>query len=615
MSEKPLQHREPSPPAPLPPAGEGKEEGAYRVAVGVAAVAGVFCIAVLVLLGADFTRRLVKDPLDSPEFKNLKLQLAQRPQDEKLKTAIRELDLELRDAYFRQRRFTEVGAYLLLAGCVVFLAAARAAATLRRRLPKPSLLPVPQDTDSAMAAAGRWAVAGLATALVGAAVALSLGLRSELPDTAAQLAKPSPTAPLPPERQTSPEAPTTVAGASAVPTDEEVRKNWPRFRGPDGSGISAYANVPTTWDGPSGKNILWKAPVPLGGHNSPIVWNGRVFLCGADESQREVYSFDANSGKMLWQRPAPGPAKPPAKPLELNEESNAGWSAPTMTTDGQRVFAIFPVGELVAFDFAGKQVWNRSFGVPVNIYGHSSSLLVYRDLLVVQMDQGGPKDGLSRLYALEAATGRTVWEVKREVPNSWATPIVVQAAGRAQLITVADPFAIAYDPADGKEIWRAKCLRQDVGPSPVFANGIVYVANQFPCLTALRPDGTGDVTESHTLWIGEDGLPDTCSPLATEQFVLLLTSEGTMTCYDAKEGKRLWEQDFEANFRSSPSLVGKLVYLFSDEGKTWVVEPTPTACKPVAEAELGEGCSTCPAFQDGRMYVRGQKHLFCIGNK
>lgn len=377
--------------------------------------------------------------------------------------------------------------------------------------------------------------------------------------------------------------------------------------------MSAYTNVPTTWDGASGKNILWKTKVPLPGHNSAIVWGDRVFLCGADKDRREVYGFDAKTGKLLWTQPVAGPTRPPAKPLELDEETNSGWSAPTMATDGRRVFAIFPIGELVAFDLAGKPLWKKSFGVPVNSYGHSASLAMYRNLLLVQVDQSDGRDGKSKLYALEAASGNTVWETKREAPNSWSSPIVVSVDEQTQIITTSDPWAIAYDPA-GQEIWRVKCLRQDVGPSPIARGNMVYTAGQSPQLSAIRAEGKGDIT-SQIVWFGEDGLPDTCSPLATADSVLLLTSEGMMTCYESREGKMLWEHDFEVSFKASPSLVGKNVYVISDEGKGWVVEPGPKECKRLAENNLGEGCTTSPAFQDGRIYLRGKEHLFAIGQK
>jgi outer membrane protein assembly factor BamB len=173
---------------------------------------------------------------------------------------------------------------------------------------------------------------------------------------------------------------------------------------------------------------------------------------------------------------------------------------------------------------------------------------------------------------------------------------------------------IAYDPADGKEIWKANCLRGDVGASPIFANGNVYVANDGANLSSIPADGQGDVT-AKIRWKGEDGMPDTCSPLANEQFVLLLTSDGTMTCYDAEKGNNLWEESFDEGGSSSPSFVEKRVFVFAKSGKAWVVQPNKEKCERIAENELGEECVTSPAFQDGCFYIRGKEHLFCIGTK
>ncbi len=597
---------------------ENSDRNSYRLATSTAVVAGALALCICTLLLYDYSRRLAKDPLDSATYKTLVAALDAQPTSETLKEEIRTLDLELRREYFRQRRFVQVGAGLLLASLAIFLAAAKTAVTARRRLPLPGGQVASQDAEVAWTQAARWGVGAVSLVLVSIAVALAVTVRSPLEEDrvklAAMLDKPVGGDH---GRQSSPEivdnrrVDAQAAEGLAPPSKDAWRQMWPRFRGPDGSGVSAYTNVPDSWNVASGKGIVWKTAVPLPGNNSPVVWGKRVFLSGADQRRREVYCFDADSGKLLWRQPAPGTPQSMAQPPKVNDET--GYAAPTTTTDGRRVFAIFANGDVAAFDFAGKLAWSKSLGIPENTYGHASSLAMCGNLLLVQLDQGIASSGKSKLLAFDAASGKVAWQVGRPVANSWTSPIVVSYAGREQIITASDPWVISYNAADGAEIWRAKCLQTDIGPSPTFADGKVFVGGESSDLSAIRADGRGDVTGSHIVWKGQDDVPDTCSPLATKEFVLVLTSYGILTCYDAAKGDKLWSEDFSGDFTASPSLVGKRVYLIGTSGKVWIVEPTRNQCKRLSEADLGEGCVTSPAFQEGRIYLRGKDHLFCIG--
>ena len=609
------------------------------MAMGIAAVAVAFSVLVVLLMLVDYRLRLNKDPLESAPYTALKAQLAKEPRNEDLKRQIRLMDLRLREAYFRQRQFTAAGGWLLLGGAATTLAALLWAGSLRKRLPGPSLEPVAVDLHSPITRSARWLVAATGLLLVGAAIGLSMTYRSPLPGhidggrtrlAAARpasppgLTDPHPLAPaatpavagLGTAKPTKMESPKPAAAAAAAdyPSDAEIEANWPRFRGPGGLGVAKHKDVPTTWDVPGGKGVVWKSRVPLPGNSSPVVWKDRVFVTGGTIDERKVFCYNAADGKLLWQRAVAGPPGIASKLKDLPEEGGAGFASPTPATDGRRIYAIFATGNVAAVDFEGKPVWTRSLGVPKSSYGFASSPMLDRGRLVIQLDQGSLKDKLSKLLALDAATGKTVWETPRPVPNSWPSPILIRVGGRPQIVTSADPYVIAYDAQTGSEIWRVKCLRQDVGPSPAFFGGVVYAASQFPQLSAIRADGQGNVTKTNVLWIGEDGLPDTCSVLASEEFVLLLSSDGMLTCYEARKGEKLWEEEFkDANFSSSPSLVGKQVYLFSNEGKSWVVEPTREKCRRIAEGNLGEKCVASPAFQDGRLYIRGDKSLFCLG--
>ncbi len=650
---------------------EQKHQLAFRCAI----VAGVFVIVVSVMLLFNYSGRVADDPLNSPEYLALMEQLDKDGSREDLKQQIRELDVPLREAYFSQRRFALWGAWLLLGGMVICMVSAKSAVSLRRSLPHPKPRSGTDDVDERMGRISRWSVAAFGCVILASALGMYAAIGSVLPNET-ELAKlieserpdvglidngdgkdtlpskdkddsndggvdakklpskgkdapngnekpmPQPTDNgIDPDNGQETPTPKENGGTSPVlelptdfPRDEEIQKNWHRFRGPGGSGVSAFTNIPTKWDGESGEGILWKTAVPLPGNGSPIVWEKRVFVSGADEQKREICCFDADSGDQLWSTEVPGTPESTAEPLEVMEAT--GFAACTPTTDGRRVYAMFTNGDIGAVDFDGNVAWSRSLGVPENTYGHAASLAMYQGLVIIQFDQGSRDDELSKLLALHGETGDTVWETARDIPNSWSSPIVINHEGQPQIITGGDPWLIAYSPTDGRELWRAECLEADVGPSPVYADGIIHTANEFPGNAAVRVEGTGDVTETNIVWESDIGAPDCCSPLATDKFLMLLASYGTLTCFDVKEGgEPLFEEDFDdANFTSSPSLAGKYVYLFGEEGQAWIVEPTQTECKRIAEANLGENCVTSPAFQDGRLYIRGEEHLFCIAD-
>jgi len=577
-----------------------------------AAVSGVFTTLACALLLFNFAYR-VPDPLETPEFLALKDKLRAERDSEVLRQEIRDLDLSLREDYFRRRRFATLGTYLLLGGMAVALVTAKAAATLQRRLPNPTAPNGMEEREKRELEFALWGVGALSLLLVAASIGLWTTYQSALPDDLAQLAGVE--GPDEPPGGVSPNSKTHQPNGVVDPShsDQPQRdQHWPRFRGPMGSGISADPDMPTSWNATTGEGVAWKVKVPLPGKNSAVCWQDNVFVTGATEERREIYCFDADTGDLRWARETPNMSAN-AEPPEVNQDT--GFAAPTAATDGVRVYASFANGDCAAFDFQGKQVWFRNLGVPKNAYGHASSLALYGSLVILQLDQGGMRDNISKLLALDSATGKTEWEVGREVPNSWTTPIVIEHEGRPLVITCANPWVIAYDPRDGAEIWRSKCLSQDVGPSPIYAGGLVYAANVFPGVTAIRPDGQGDVTESHAVWFSDWETPDTCSPLVVGDLLVLLTSFGLLMGYDAAQGSEepLWEEEFDDGFRASPGLAGENIYLFGESGKVWVVRATREACQIVSECELGESCVASPAFHQGRIYIRGSEHLFCIG--
>jgi outer membrane protein assembly factor BamB len=385
------------------------------------------------------------------------------------------------------------------------------------------------------------------------------------------------------------------------PSAGEIARNFPSFRGAGGNGIAWQKNIPTSWDGRSGKNIKWKTEIPLPGYNSPIIWDEKVFLSGASENKREVYCIDIGSGKILWQKAVENIPGSPAQAPKIIRET--GYSAPGMTTDGRRVYAIFANGDLIALDFEGNQVWSKNLGIPQNHYGHSSSLIMYRDLLIIQYDQRGS----GSVMALSGKSGEVVWQTSRNVKVSWASPVIVNTGNRTELILAADPIVASYDPATGRELWQVACISGEVGPSVAYADGVVYAVNDFSKLSAI---GTGDPPK--VLWEDSDYLSDIPSPLATDKYLFLVTSYGATVCYDAKNGTKYWEQELETPVFASPMLAEGKIYLLDKKGNMHIIK-ADQSYSVISVSPLGEGSSCTPAFAEGRILIRGDKNLYCIG--
>jgi outer membrane protein assembly factor BamB len=539
--------------------------------------------------------------VEARELQPLKVRLRQDPKNEPLKQQIRQLDQQLRHDYFRREQLARRGGLLLLAGVIVFLVTLQFARHLHRPavlLPQLSVRPGDPTRRATRAAK---AVAGTTLAIAALTIVLFWDRAWEWQGMAAAPAGAGGT-------------PVGSAGGSnGFPSAEEIAANWPYFRGPDGSGITRLPGLPETWDGASGKNVLWKFSIPLPGENSPVIWGGRVFLTGATADRRELYCVDAASGELLWKEPVGTPQSAGAEPPEVMEDT--GFAAPTAATDGRRVFAIFANGDIAGFSVEGKRLWARSLGTPENMYGHAASLTIWQNKIIVVFDQGTAKAGKSKIMALDAATGEPVWSTARAVANSWVSPIVIRHEGRDQIITSADPLVISYDPATGKELWQAKCMRGDVATSPVFANGLVYVACDQTCIAAIHPDGTGNVTETKIAWKQEDkGLPDTCSLLCDGPRVYSMVF-GTLYAFDALTGEALWQHKTQEKFEASPALINGRIHLLSTQGVMIMGEANKDGFKETGRAALGEDCGASPAFAPGRIYLRSHKNLFCIANK
>jgi len=559
--------------------GEFTLEMKRTTAIRVAIIAGVFSLVVGAIMFVNYGRRLSIEPGMEKQLEDMKNVFRDHADNQKLADEIRQLDLEIRHGRMRWLAFSGKGAVLLLCGLglfIGFLKYAGSAGGVKPVVEGDTVDGVAQERRGVLSRRFVWGGFGVLLVL-----GVLIGFR-------------------------------TSVEYVAEDTWPEFLAGWPTFRGSDGSGVSKHVDVPLEFDGKSGKQILWKSPVPMDGMNSPVLWGDFVFLSGGDEEKLQVYCFDVKTGKLVWSRDVESLAPEDA---EVEPMEDTGFSAPTLAVDGKRVYAIFAPGDVVAFDFSGKKVWAKNLGVPDSIYGYASSLAMYKKLLIIQYDQGADDDGLSKIYALDGFSGQPVWQVKRPVANSWASPVVVDVEGKSQIITCSAPFVISYDAETGAELWRVECMSGDIAPSSVYAGGLVFALEPYNALTAIKPDGRGDVTKSHVAWKNEEAdVPDICSPVSDGELLFMLTTEGFLSCVDVKSGKIVWEKDLDEIFQASPSIVGGKLVMMSEKGIFFIVEPG-REYKEISRSELGEHCFASPAFADGRIYIRGKKNLYCIGKK
>ncbi len=394
---------------------------------------------------------------------------------------------------------------------------------------------------------------------------------------------------------------------SLIAADPEA---WPCWRGPRGDGTSLEANVPTDWD-PAG--ALWKTAIPGQGHASAIAWGDRVVTATAfpASQERALLCLDRATGKILWQETV---VKGPLE--KLNKENS--YASGTPATDGEKVYAAFRVGDelaIAAHDLkSGKQVWLVRPGTHTGEWGFSNEPVLFKDKVILDGDSKGD----SFLIALSRESGKTLWCVKRTNRGiSYSAALIREMAGRMQLVQCGDRRVASFDPETGRELWTVSGPSEEFVATPVYSEkaGLVFASSSWPktALVAIRPDGAGDVTQTHVVWRDTKGAPYVPSMLVVGDWLLTVNNSGTAYCYDAATGKALWQEKL-GRTHASPVLAGGRVFFTNDDGKINVIKPGATF-ERVAQYDLGESCYASPAISGGRVFLRGFKHMFCIGPK
>ncbi len=407
---------------------------------------------------------------------------------------------------------------------------------------------------------------------------------------------------------------------TAAPGAEEPG-NWPRFRGPDGAGVSEAKNLPIRWD--TETNIAWKTEIPGQGWSSPIVWGDHVFLTSTTEDGKNchVIAVDVKTGKVLWDKIV-------FEQKPQNKHGKNSYATPTPVTDGKTVYAVFGSGGFAALDFEGNLRWTNQELDYYSQHGLGPSPILYKNLLILAVNPSNreepkglgwqePWDG-SFLLALDKETGKEVWRGKRGMSRiAHATPIVITVNGKDQILSPAGDVIQGFDPTDGSLIWTVKTHGEPCVPSPVMAGLDTFTAAMpGDGIKAVRVDGKGDCTETHLIWTQKRNVPMIASFLYVKPCLYTTTDNGSFSCFDAGTGEFLWQKRLGGSLNPSPLYADGKFYVLSEQGATSVLKPNADPTKEpelISKNDLEEHALASIAVAGKRLLIRTDRYLWCVG--
>lgn len=398
-------------------------------------------------------------------------------------------------------------------------------------------------------------------------------------------------------------------------------KFWPQWRGPLGTGVSPAANPPSEWS--ETKNVRWKVALPGRGASTPVVWGERVFLttavpleAGGSRVRHRfvVMALDRADGRIAWQHTARQES-----PHEGTHQDFGTMASSSAVTDGEHVIASFESRGIYGLDMNGKQIWEVDLGDKSmrNEFGEGSTPALYKDKVFIVWDHQGE----SFIIALDKRTGKELWRNKRDEIDSWATPLVVEAGGRAQVVTGAMRKVRAYDADTGTVLWETGGLTMNPIPSPVASGGLVFLMSGFRgnSLKAIRyADAKGDITGTpNVVWTMERDTPYVPSPLLYDGILYFLKSNnGLLTAVDAKTGKPHFSthrlEAVPSVFASPVGAAGR-VYIVGQQGTAVVLRHGP-AVEVLHTNTLDDKFDASPALVERELYLRGYEHLYCVAH-
>ncbi len=402
--------------------------------------------------------------------------------------------------------------------------------------------------------------------------------------------------------------PTASSPAASEPAPQPAPGDWPWWRGTLVDGKGTGNSPPVNWS--ETENVQWKVAVPGRGHASPIVWGNLVFVATADDraQTQSLVCLDLTTGRPQWTREIHRGGF-----VSINEKNSHASATPVC--DGQRIYVAILVQDALwvsAVGPDGKIQWQTAAGPFQSRHGYGSSPAVFGSLVIVCGDN--EKSGF--LAALDRATGKIVWRVRRPNASSYATPIVAQVAGRPQLLLSGAGIVASHDPATGRRLWHCQGPAETTANTAAYDESHVYASGGYPDkeIMCIRADATGDadVSDSHVVWRSRQGVAYVPSPLLHNGLLFVMSDNGVLSCFDAKTGHVVWKERLEGNFSSSPILAGHILFVSNETGTTYVLRAAPQF-KLTAANELDDGGLASPVACDGRLLLRGSHSLYCIG--
>lgn len=388
-------------------------------------------------------------------------------------------------------------------------------------------------------------------------------------------------------------------------------QEWPRFRGPNGSGACEADGIPVTW---VERDLLWKVKLPGAGHSSPVVGDNRVYITSTDDDAGKFVScFDVSDGGEVWKRHFPGKA--------YAKNTLNGFADATPALDKEHLYLAWTTPEeytIVALDRqTGKDAWRRNLGPFTAQHGSGASPIVFEDMLILPNDQ----DGASSVIALDCKTGKTRWTApRRSTKASYSTPIIYSGqTGAAELILTSHAHGISsFDPRTGKLNWELPVMQYRTVGSPIVAGGLIFAAcgegGGGKQMLAVQPPDAAKKRPAKVAYTVEAKLPYVVTPIAYGTLLFLWTDQGIVSCLDAATGKKLWQQRVEGKYYGSPVRIRDRLYCSSREGQV-VVIAAADKFKLLGQTTLGEGSQSTPAVAGGILFLRTDAQLLAVGKK